>query len=63
VLNSVKVYKARYTVLKEGMSPVSIPAKPERYHVECFRDKKMVAFLTRKTVSEANYDAKVFCEE
>ena len=45
------------------MSPVSIPAKPERYHVECFRDKKMVAFLTRKTVSEANYDAKVFCEE
>ena len=62
VETSAKVYKARYTVLKEGMSPVSIPAKPERYHVECYRGKKMVALLTRNTISEANYDARNFSE-
>ena len=55
-----KVYKARYTVSREGISPVSIPCSPIKYHVECYRGKKLVPFLTRNTISEANHDAKSF---
>ena len=55
-----KVYKARYTVSREGISPVSIPCSPIKYHVECYRGKKLVSFLTRDTVGEANHDAKSF---
>ena len=55
---STKVYKARYTVSREGFSPVSIPCSPIKYHVECYRGKKLVSFLTRDTVGEANHDAK-----
>ena len=55
-----KVYKARYTVSREGISPVSIPCSPIKYHVECYRGKKLVSFLTRNTVGEANHDAKSF---
>ena len=57
---STKVYKARYTVSREGFSPVSIPCSPIKYHVECYRGKKLVSFLTRNTISEANHDAKSF---
>ena len=57
---NTKVYKARYTVLREGFSPVSIPCSPIKYHVECYRGKKLVSFLTRDTVGEANHDAKSF---
>ena len=55
-----KVYKARYTVSREGISPVSITCSPIKYHVECYRGKKLVSFLTRNTISEANHDAKSF---
>ena len=42
------------------VSPVSIPCSPIKYHVESYRGKKLVSFLTRNTVGEANHDAKSF---
>ena len=47
-VKTTKVYKARYTTVpKEGLPSVSIPVKPIKYHVECYKDDKMVAFYTR----------------
>ena len=54
------MYKARYTVSRDGMPAVSIPCSPIKYHVECFKGKKLVSFLTRNTISEAHHDAKSF---
>ena len=57
---STKVYKARYTVSREGVSPVSIPCSPMKYHVECYRGKKLVSFYTRNNISEAKSESDGF---
>lgn len=59
-VRNTKVYKARYTVSRDGMPAVSIPCSPIKYHVECYKGKKLVSFLTRNSISEAQHDAKVF---
>ena len=62
-VKTTKVYKARYTTVpKEGLPSVSIPVKPIKYHVECYKGKKLVSFLTRNTVGEANHDARSFVD-
>jgi len=63
-VKTTKVYKARYTTVpKEGLPSVSIPVKPIKYHVECYKDDKMVAFYTRNHLSEAQMEARSFVGE
>ena len=62
VETSAKVYKARYTVLKEGIPSASIPVKPIKYHVECYKGDKMVAFYTKNHLSEAQMESKSFVD-
>lgn len=59
-VKTTKVYKARYTVSRDGMPAVSIPCSPIKYHVECFRGKKLVSFYTRNNISEAKSESDGF---
>ena len=63
-VKTTKVYKARYyTNPKEGVQSVSIPVKPIKYHVECYKGDKMVAFYTKNHLSEAQMEARSFVGE
>ena len=51
---TVKVVKAKYTTVpKEGKPSITVTVKPERYHVLCYKDDKIVRFLTRNNHSDA----------
>lgn len=60
---SVKVVKAKYTTVpKEGKPSITVTCKPERFHVMCYRDDKIVRFLTRSSYSDANIEASLFTD-
>ena len=62
-VKSTKIYKARYTTVpKEGIPSASIPVKPIKYHVECYKGDKMVAFYTKNYLSEAQMESKSFVD-
>ena len=41
----------------------SIPVKPIKYHVECYKGDKMVAFYTKNHLSEAQMESRSFVGE
>ena len=58
---TVKVVKAKYTTVpKEGKPSITVTVKPERYHVLCYKDDKIVRFLTRNNHSDAKFEAKEY---
>tara|TARA_B100000989_G_scaffold278098_1_gene239547 strand:- start:154 stop:351 length:198 start_codon:yes stop_codon:yes gene_type:complete len=60
---SVKIVKAKYTTIpKDGKPSITVNCKPERFHVMCYRDDKIVRFLTRTNYSDANIEASLFTD-
>ena len=46
---TVKVVKAKYTTVPKDTKPsITVTIKPERYHVLCYKDDKIVSVLDKK---------------